>query len=43
MRIKTYDDYNGVVHSPEWVGTVVQNFARDAFRNGWKLIEIWED
>ena len=25
------------------IGTVVQNFGREAFRNGWKIIEVQDD
>ena len=25
------------------IGTVVQNFGREAWRNGWKIIEVYED
>lgn len=39
-----YDDYNG--HIPtrqDVIGTVLQNFGAEALRNGWKLIEVYED
>lgn len=38
------DDYNGNIPArQDVIGTVVQNFGRDAFRNGWKIIIIYED
>lgn len=46
---KTYipvDDYNGVV-APEGkrdvIGAIVPNFSRMARKNGWKIIEVYED
>ena len=42
-KIVPYDDFNHQLHpGGEYVGTVVQNFGREAWRNGWKLIEIYE-
>ena len=46
MKIIPYDDYNHKIPPPchwDYIGTVVQNFGREAWKNGWKLIEIYED
>ena len=42
MRTIPYDDYNRRVGG-QLVGAVKFNFAFSAFKNGWKLIEIYED
>ena len=41
-KIILYDDYNRLIHMGGAIGTVVQNFGRMAWRNGWKIIEIYE-
>ncbi len=41
-----YDDYNGKIPpSDKWdvIGTVRQTFGVYALRNGWKIIEVYED
>lgn len=43
MKIFPYDDYNGTIHLGGLIGTVRQTFGQDAFRNGWKIIELYED
>lgn len=42
-RIVLYDDYNAAPRGGEIIGTVVQQFSRSAWKNGWKLIELYED
>lgn len=42
-RIVLYDDFNGMLRGGEIIGTVVQNFARTAWKNGWKIVEVYED
>lgn len=43
MKIIPYDDFNHQLHiGGGIIGTVVQNFGREAWRNGWKIIEIYE-
>lgn len=38
-----YDDYNNIIHfNSEIIGTVTQNFGRDALKNGWKIIEVYD-
>jgi len=38
-----YDDYNHQIHiGCGIIGTVAQNFGREALRNGWKIIEVYE-
>jgi len=40
MKIALYDDYNKTIHKDgKIIGTVVQNFNRSAWKNGWKMIE----
>ena len=42
-RIALYDDYNGTIHrGGKVIGTIRQTFGQEAFRNGWKIIEIYE-
>ena len=41
-KIILYDDFNGCIRGGQIIGTVVQNFGREAWRNGWKIIEIYE-
>ena len=43
MKILLLDDFNCTIHLPHLIGTVVGNFGRYAFRNGWKIIYIYED
>ena len=43
LRLKILDDYNGVIHSDQIIGTVTQTFSALALRNGWKLIYVYED
>lgn len=41
MKIALYDDFNSCIRGGQIIGTVVQNFGREAWRNGWKIIEIY--
>ena len=41
-RILLYDDYNAEIRDGAVIGTVRQTFASLAFKNGWKIIEIWQ-
>lgn len=41
-RILLYDDYNAEIRAGAVIGTVRQTFASLAFKNGWKIIEIWQ-
>lgn len=43
MKTIPYDDYNHQLHiGGGIIGTVVQNFGREAWRNGWKIIEVYD-
>lgn len=45
-KIIPYDDYNGKVPPPEkldYIGTLTPQFGALALRNGWKIIELFED
>ena len=44
MKIIPYDDYNHQLHIGEGIiVTVRQTFGMDALRNGWKIIEVYDD
>lgn len=43
MTIFLYDDYNAMIRPCIVIGTVVPNFSRFAFKNGWKVIEVYDD
>ena len=43
MKIIPYDDYNHQLHIGGIIGTVRQTFGMDAWRNGWKIIEVYDD
>jgi len=38
-----YDDFNGRVCSVDFIGTITTMVNRNAFRAGWKLIEVYEE
>ena len=38
-KILLYDDYNRLIHRDGVIGTIVQQFSRKAWKNGWKIIE----
>ena len=42
MKTIPYDDYNGRI-GDDFVGAVTSTFAHSALRNGWKIIEVYED
>lgn len=42
MRILLYDDFNHAVRPPRVIGSIRQTFAALAFKNGWKIIEVYE-
>lgn len=43
MRIVLYNDYNHRFSYGNIIGAVTQTFGVSAFKNGWKLIEVYED
>ena len=44
MKMILMDDYNGNIPTQhDVIGTVMKNFGIDAFRNGWKIILVYED
>lgn len=42
MRTIPYDDYNRRLGT-DYIGAVKSTFGNTPFKNGWKLIEIYED
>ena len=45
-KIIPYDDYNGKVPPPDkmdYIGTLTPQFGALALRNGWKIIEVYEE
>lgn len=44
MRIVLLDDYNQrIPANQDIIGTVTTNWCEASLRNGWKIIEIYED
>ena len=45
MKILLYDDFNGIIppkDKQQYVGSITTMWGRNAFRAGWKIIEIWQ-
>lgn len=43
MKIILYNDYNSRFSGAWIIGSVTQTWGASAFRNGWKIIEVYED
>lgn len=43
MKIVLYNDYNSRFSGAGIIGSVTQTWGASAFRNGWKIIEVYED
>lgn len=43
MKIVLYNDYNSRFSGAWIIGSVTQTWGASAFRNGWKIIEVYED
>jgi hypothetical protein len=41
-KILVLDDYNGMVHGEDTIGSVTTTWGHSALRNGWKILEIYE-
>lgn len=37
------DDYNGAIHQDGEIGAVTTTWGHKALRNGWKIMEIYND
>lgn len=42
-KIIPLDDYNGRIELGDVVGSVTRTWGNSALRNGWKIIEIYDD
>ena len=43
MKTLLLDDFNSTFHPVYLIGTIMGNFGCSAFRNGWKIMYIYED